>query len=101
MASRLELHDDLEEILGNKNVYFQPPNSLKMNYPCIRYRMAKADVDFADDTIYNLSKRYEITLIHRDPDNDIWEKILQMPNTINTTNYVADGLNHYVFIHYR
>lgn len=101
MASRLTLQSDLEKILGNKNVYFQPPESLKMNYPCIRYRMAKIDVDFADDKVYKSEKRYEITLIHRDPDNKVCEELLSMPNTINTNNYSVEGLNHYVYEHYR
>ena len=37
MASRLNLQDKLEEVLGSKQVYFQPPESLKLKYPCIVY----------------------------------------------------------------
>ena len=34
---RLQLHEILVGILGNENVYFQPPANLVMQYPCIRY----------------------------------------------------------------
>ena len=38
MDSRPNLQAKLEEILGNKNVYFQPPESLKLNFPAIVYK---------------------------------------------------------------
>lgn len=37
MASRLDLQTFLEELLESKNVYFQPPESVKMKYPAIVY----------------------------------------------------------------
>ena len=43
MGSRLELQSKLEELLGSRNVYYQPPESLKMKYPAIRY--SKEDID--------------------------------------------------------
>jgi len=33
MGTRLELQNLLENILGSRNVYFQPPENLKLNYP--------------------------------------------------------------------
>ena len=32
MASRLELQSKFEELLGSRNVYYQPPESIKMSY---------------------------------------------------------------------
>ena len=37
MKTRYELHEFLCEILGSRNVYFQPPESVKMKYPAIVY----------------------------------------------------------------
>ena len=34
---RLELQDLLETVLGSQYVYFQPPATLRMRYPCIVY----------------------------------------------------------------
>ena len=39
MSKRVDLGNKLKEILGSNNVYFQPPDNLKMVYPCIRYRL--------------------------------------------------------------
>ena len=39
MSKRIDLGNKLKEILGSSNVYFQPPDNLKMVYPCIRYRL--------------------------------------------------------------
>ena len=37
MKTRLELQNKLEELLGFRHVYYQPPESVKMEYPAIRY----------------------------------------------------------------
>ena len=37
MAGRLELQSKLEELLGTRNVYYQPPESIKIGYPAIVY----------------------------------------------------------------
>ena len=37
MANRLDLQALLEDLLGSRNVYYQPPESVKMNYPAIVY----------------------------------------------------------------
>ena len=50
MASRLELQKLLEMLLGNKNVYYQPPASLSISYPCVIYSRDRIDKDNADDT---------------------------------------------------
>ena len=49
---RLILHDELITLLGSSNVYFQPPTSIKMNYPCIIYKLD--DVEYTpmiEDTL--------------------------------------------------
>jgi len=32
---RIQLHEILCDVLGTRNVYFQPPESVDMNYPAI------------------------------------------------------------------
>ena len=39
MANRLDLQALLEDLLGSRNVYYQPPESDKMNYPAIVYAL--------------------------------------------------------------
>ncbi len=76
MASRLNLQDKLEEILGNENVYFQPPESIKLKYPCIVYSRSLIHTRNADDRVYLKNNRYSVTLITKDPDSDLPDKLL-------------------------
>lgn len=94
---RLELHEKLCEILGSRNVYFQPPESLKMVYPCIRYQRDKNDVLHADNVKYQKRGIYTITVIDKNPDSDIPDKIEDLLYCSSDRNYTADNLNHFVY----
>ena len=52
MDKRLKLQSNLEKLLGSKHVYYQPPASLKMEYPCIRYSKSTIDSKNADNSKY-------------------------------------------------
>ena len=79
MASRLELQEKLEELLGSKSVYYQPPESVKMEYPAIRYSKSRIEVKRADNSIYSKNIRYELIVIDRKPDNPVIDKLLELP----------------------
>lgn len=100
MGLRLALQQILENLLGNDHVYFQPPESKKMDYPCIRYKLRDIDTSFADDVPFFYVKSYEVTLIHRDPDNLVVGKLAALPKCLFDRAYTADNLNHYVYILY-
>lgn len=97
MARRLDLQRKLEELLGSRNVYFQPPESVKMNYPAIRYSLNDIVTAHADNEVYTSTKRYEITVIDEDPDSEIPDKILAMQMCTFDRPYQSDNLNHWVF----
>ena len=97
MERRLKLQTILEELLGADNVYFQPPESLRIEYPCIIYRWDTGDTQFADDEPYIFMRRYQITVIDRNPDSAIPDKIRNLPRCIMDRTYVSDNLNHYIF----
>lgn len=100
MGSRLELQSILEELLGCKNVYYQPPENLKMEYPAIRYSKTKIDSRYADSMKYSTITRYEITVIDRRPDNNVINKILELPLSSYDRHYTSDNLNHDIIILY-
>jgi hypothetical protein len=101
MASRLNLHEEFCDILRSRNVYFQPPASLKMNYPCIRYSLAGVDSKRADDIYYKSMRRYEVTLIDTNPDSEFFDPILDRFSMCSfDRGYTADNLNHFVFTIY-
>lgn len=97
MASRLELQTLLETILGSRNVYFQPPESLKINYPAIIYGLDNIESTFADDGVYLFHKRYSITLIDKNPDSLFVDKIAKLSTCKFNRHYKSENLNHYVF----
>ena len=97
MGQRLELHAILVDILGSDNVYFQPPPSSLMSYPCIRYESAGGETNFANNSPYRHVVKYELTVIDRDPDSDIPLKVAMLPMCSRDRFYTADQLNHDVF----
>lgn len=76
MASRLDLQTKLESILGNRNVYFQPPENLSLQFPCFVYNLSKIQLKKANNAPYIKSKSYLLTYIHDDPDDTLIENIL-------------------------
>lgn len=97
MNRRLELHSELQRITGLGNLYFQPPESVKLKYPCIVYQLADIDIVHANDFAYKGTRRYTITIIDKNPDSDIPEKLYEMAYVSFDRFYTADNLNHWVF----
>lgn len=97
MARRLELQNLLTDILGSDNVYFQPPPTVQMEYPCIVYHRDYELTQHADDKPYKQRKRYLVTVIDRDPDSGIPDKIAALPLCVYDRFYTADNLNHDVY----
>ena len=97
MSDRLELHEILCENLGSRNVYFQPPESVKMKYPAIVYSRNRIENTSADNVVYKQNVSYVITVIDRDPDSEIVERVSQIPHIMYDRSYVSDNLNHDTF----
>ncbi len=98
MPRRLKLQTLLEELLGSRNVYFQPPESVKMKYPAIVYGLEDIENAFANDRVYLSKRKYLITVIDEDPDSEIVEKVSQLPACRFNRHFESDNLNHDVFI---
>lgn len=97
MANRMDLQAELKLILGNDNVYFQPPETIKLKYPCIIYNLSSARERHANDKTYMMNKGYTITLIHGNPDNDVVDRLAARNYCRLSTSYTKDNLHHYVF----
>jgi len=101
MGSRLELQTELEELLGSKNVYYQPPESQKLIYDCIVYQKRDIRTNNADDIKYLFNNCYELTLIYRNPDSDLSENVLRhFQYSSFERHFTSDNLNHDVIIIY-
>lgn len=97
MDRRLQLQSLLEQILGSRNVYFQPPANVKMSYPCIVYSRDYADSKFASNLVYDHTLRYQVTVIDPDPDSEILPKVASLPMCLYTRYFASEGLNHDIY----
>lgn len=100
MASRLDLQTNLEALLGSRNVYYQPPASLKMKYPAIRYDKGNIKSRHADGMKYSNFTQYELIVIDNKSDNEVINKILELPLSSYERHYTADNLHHDVITIY-
>ena len=98
MRSRLELHKLLKTFADN--VYFQPPASISMQYPAIRYSVDDVFTLYSDNHAFLEYRAYQIIVIDKDPDSKIYEKLLELPMCSFDRMYTADNLNHYVLTLY-
>lgn len=100
MASRLELQALLKTIVPN--VYYQPPESVKLKYPCIVYSLDRINPEYADNLPYSKGKSYQLILIHSDPDNTEMDVVAELPTCrMDRPPYQSNNLYHYPFtIHY-
>lgn len=97
MNRRVELHHKLEEVLGSKNVYFQPPVSLKLKYPCIVYNLETANDTNANDHLYRRLYRYTLTYITKDPDDPKRDLIDNLMYCRMNRFFISDNFNHFVY----
>lgn len=98
MARRLQLHEELCSILGSRNVYFQPPESVKLKYDAIVYSVSDRNDIKADDIKYGNRVGYDLTFITLDPDSNIPEKLLKSFSRIrHSRSFTSGNLHHDLF----
>jgi hypothetical protein len=100
MGTRLQLQTDLENILGSRNVYFQPPEEVKIKLPCIIYSLINIDISYANNLPYQHPTQYSIMIVDRNPDSIIKTELIKMPSCKFSTRYVKDNLHHEVYTIY-
>lgn len=97
MGTRLDFHAKLIDLTNGGNVYFQPPPNIQIVYPAIVYNRDFLDVDYADNAPYYRMFRWQVTVIDRDPDNPVLEKLADLPLTAFVRHFTTDNLNHDVY----
>lgn len=94
---REQIQKILEILLGSKNVYYQPPATIKMRYDCIVYHRDKILTEYANNKPYQLTNRYMVTYVSPNPDDKIVEELAGLPMSTFDRHYVSDKLHHYVY----
>ena len=96
MDRRLEFHQILTDLIGR--AYFQPPPSVKIQYPCAVYDLSEVEILYANDKRYYGKPAYTVTIIDRDPDNDYIHEMMDIFQYCRFDRfYTVDNLNHFVF----
>lgn len=96
MGTRLQLHNELLALAPE--AYFQPPESVRMEYPCFRYAFSGVDVKHADNIGYMQRDKYHVVYISKSPAMDKVHEILNhFPYCRLDRPYTADNLYHYSF----
>lgn len=78
-----------------ENVYFQPPASKKIVYPCIVYKLNNLNETHADNGTYRMMDEYNITYITRDPDDANIREIGKLQYCAMTNAQSSDNLHNY------
>lgn len=97
MSRRTDLQTILAAIPGVVKVYFQPPESVKLLYPCIVYSRDDIDSIFANNRSYKQHTRYSVTVIDKNPDSTIPGAVANLPMCSFGRHFISDNLNHDVF----
>lgn len=99
MATRLQLQSELENLLDSRNVYFQPPASIQLKYPCFVYSLEPGRTRRADNKLYLYDANYSLTYITRDAERlDTIKQILTtFEHCSHDRSFVNDNLYHEVF----
>lgn len=97
MASRLKLHEELCELQGNRSVYFNPPETVKLSYRCIVYSRTGVYRTSANDVTYNKMNEYQLVVIDTTPDCELPDELMSyFPMCTFVRSYVSNGLYHFV-----
>lgn len=93
--TRLQLQSELEKICPN--CYFSPPNEFNLKYPCIIYQLQSNSDRHADDIRYIHLRRYTVTVITDDPDDDLSDRLIDCFDYCSLDRmFTSDNLNHFV-----
>lgn len=101
MGTTLDLQNELKSVLGSPNVYFQPPSTVRMQYPCFVVRRHAITQLNADNKAYVYTKCYDVTYISYDEDPDMIDTMLRHFQMIKYGRpYTSDNLHHDPFVLY-
>lgn len=93
---RLKVYDILSEFA--ENVYYNPPEGVKMQYPCIIYALQAKPDNSADNLPYFMNETYQITYIHRSVEEEsVSDRMARTKGFSFDRSFRSDNLYHDVF----
>lgn len=98
--TREDLQNLLEELHGSEHVYFQPPETMKIVYPAIIYKLTDIKATFANNARYINRDCYEIVVVSPSFGDSVIRKLLSLPYCDYVREYKSDNLYHDVLYLY-
>ena len=98
--SRVELHTLLKNTLGSTNIYFDPPESFKLKFPCIVYSLDNNYLIKADNKNYIGMKRYTMIYITQNADDSMTDVLEDLDYCSLNRTYSSDNFYHYAYTIY-
>lgn len=96
MVERTDLQTLLEQL--TTNVFYQPPSSTHLTYPCILYKLDDIVTFNANNRQYFQTRKYAITVIDKNPDSALADLLSKWSTIQFVQSYISNGLNHFVFL---
>lgn len=95
---REDFQEHLKKVFDGVEVYYMPPESIRMTYPCFVINLDHVDNLYSNGCIYSSRICFTVTYISRHVDDYIIGDMLnaQLYTSFDRV-YVADNLRHYVF----
>lgn len=91
--SREELSKILRRIQGNDNIYFQPPETIKMEYDAIDYSISNKHIKRADNRAYLTYNKYTLICISHKKENPVVQKLIEeLPMCSYDRGYAQNNL---------
>ncbi len=98
---RIRFHSKLAEILPGWHLYYQPPENVKLIYPCVIYERSRFHQIRADNKRYRSIPCWSTTLIIKSPQNaPITQLIDGFQMCSFDRSFTSDNLNHYAYTIY-
>ncbi len=94
---RIELDNKFRSIPGLEHVYFQPPESVSLKYPCLIYTISANSYRYAQNNKYYTGTRYTVKLISKNPDEPLREYLEQFRYCELASFYTVNNLNHFIY----
>ena len=61
------------------------------------YSLDDIDKTYANDGVYLSNRKYSVTVIDKDPDTSLVQKVTNLPMSRFDRHFKKDNLNHYIF----
>lgn len=99
---RATLQTTLEEfqkkVGETPHVYFDPPETVKMVYPCFVYHFVEYVDIFSNDELYLRFERYTVTYITKKADPELPRAMSALSGFEFDRHYTSDNLHHFMFV---